>query len=79
MCELMDLCEVFINLMGRTLLQCIHISNYHVVHFEFLTVFNVNYTSIRLKEKESKGRRVMRCGYGSVEVKAYGFKEYRNV
>ena len=35
--------------------QCIYVSNYHVLHFKYLTILFVNCTSIKLKNKEEKG------------------------
>ena len=31
-----------------------HISNHHVVHFKYLTILSVNYTSIKLENKRNK-------------------------
>ena len=40
--------DVLINLMGGILSQCIHISNHHIVHFKYLKILFVNYTSVKL-------------------------------
>ena len=38
---------------GEILSQCIWISNHHTVHFKYLTILFVNYTSIKLGEKKT--------------------------
>lgn len=55
--------------------------NHHAILFEYLIILFVNYTSVKLKKRNQnrvKGR-VMRCGYGGMEIKACGFRKYRNV
>ena len=37
--------------MGRILSQCIHILNHHDVHFKYLVLSFVKYTSIKLEKK----------------------------
>ena len=43
--------DMLINLMGRILPKCIRISNHHQIHFKYLTILFVNYTSIKVKKK----------------------------
>ena len=48
--------DALINKMGGRgcgiLSQCVDISNYHDVHFKYLTILFVSYTSMKLKLKE---------------------------
>lgn len=37
-----------INWMGGILSQCMHMSNYHNVHFKYMTILFAKYTSINL-------------------------------
>jgi len=37
--------------LGGILSKCIHVSDYHVVHFKYLYNFIINYTSIKLEKK----------------------------
>lgn len=40
--------DEYVNLIIGILSQCIHILNYHVVHFDYIITLFVNYTSIKL-------------------------------
>ena len=42
--------HVLINLMSGILLQCVPISNHHIVNSKYLTILFLNYTSIKLKK-----------------------------
>lgn len=53
--------DTFINMVGRTLSQCIHVSNHLTVHFKYLNNF-VNYTSKKLGGKNPLSPRVMGNG-----------------
>ena len=44
-----EMTGTLINLMGKILLRYIHVSNYHIAHFKYLTTLFVNNTSIKLK------------------------------
>ena len=44
-----EMTGTLINLKGKILLQYIHVSNYHIVHFKYLTTLFVKCTSIKLK------------------------------
>jgi len=43
--------DVLINSMGGVLSQCKHISNHHIVHFKYLLILFVSYTSVKLGKK----------------------------
>ena len=40
---------MFINQLGGILSQHINVSNYHNIYVKYLTIFHVNYASIKLK------------------------------
>ena len=44
--------DVLIHLMGRILSQSMRISNHRVVHFKYLTILFVSYTSIKMKKMD---------------------------
>ena len=46
--------DVLINSIGENLSQCLCTSNQHVVHFKYLKILFVIYTSIKLKKGKSK-------------------------
>lgn len=57
------------------LLQCIGISKHHVVHFKYLTVLFVNYTSIKMQHKkgnkvvrDSRARHILECHSCHVQI-----------
>ena len=43
-----DIMDVLINL--GIISQCIHISHHHIVHFKYIKILLVNYTSMKLGE-----------------------------
>lgn len=49
--EVMDVLLYSISMGGGILLQCIHMSDHHIVYFKYLTILSVSYTSIKLGKR----------------------------
>lgn len=49
--------DVLINSVEGTLSQCVGMSNYYIVHYKYLTILFVSYTSIKLEKNFKKEQR----------------------